>query len=421
MKKLFLFVLMIYRAGLCAEPLSCNINAESAILMNADTGTILFEKKSDKLLYPASITKIATVAYVLSKYADQLNVMIAAEQDAVGSVTEEKKRRSKYTLPSYLLVTDCSHIGIKKGEEMSLRDLLYGAMVASADDACNVIAMHISGTVPKFMDEINEYLKKVGCRNTYFNNPHGLHHPDHQTTAYDMAVLTREAMRDPIFRQIVSTVRYPRPKTNKQESTTMLQTNRLLRKGKLHYEKAIGVKTGHTSAAGYNLVSAAKDGDRTLIAVVLKCKDRNDVFNDSIALFETAFNQPKVRRILLKAGPQKFQLELPGASKAVRTLTREDILLEYYPAEEPTVKSFLYWTATVPPISKGQSVGELRIQREDGSLVQLVPLLAQEDVSASWWWTVKQLFRGGKAFWKWFAVGVAALFFIGLLFQLGKK
>lgn len=421
MKYLFLALCLIYGSKIQAEAISVDINAESAILINADTGAILFEKDANTPRYPASTTKIAATAYILQKFPQKLDDMVAAEQDAIATVTEEAKRRSNYTLPSYWLVTDASHIGIKKGEKMSVRDLLYGVMVSSGDDASNVLAQYLSGNVPAFMTELNRYIKDLGCKNTYFNNPHGLHHPEHKTTAYDLAIMTKAAMKNPLFREMAATVKYPRPKTNKQDSTTLLQTNRLLRKGKFYYAKAIGVKTGYMSTAGYNLVAAAKDGNRTLIAVVLKCKENDDRYKDAIALFEAAFNQPRIRRTLLKAGPQKFQLDLPGAVKPIETWIRNDAFLEYYPAEEPRIKFMLYWTASSPPIFKDQSVGELRIQREDGVLVQTVPLLAQEDIKATWWLSLKQSFLSGKAIGKWIGIVCVALLLIFLLFQLGKR
>lgn len=375
-----------------AEPLMLTVNSESAILINADTGAVLYEKKADVLRYPASVTKLATATYALKQTGDQLNTMIVADQDSIGSVTEEAKRRSNYTLPAYWLVPGASHIGIKKGEELSLRVLMYGLMLASGDDAANVIAQHVSGTVPNFMTDLNAYLKELGCQNTVFYNPHGLHHPKHQTTARDMAIVMREALKNPTLCEIMGTVQYKRPKTNKQESTIMVQTNRLLRKGKFYYDKAIGGKTGYYSQAGHNLAVAAKDGDRTLIAVLLKCKERDEVFRDATALFESAFNQTKVQRILLKTGPQTFTCEVPGASDSLKTYIKEDVAISYYPAEEPHVKCLLSWDKINSPVEKDQRVGELRLQTADGQVLQTVPLFASEELSSTWLWSIKHVF-----------------------------
>lgn len=375
-----------------SEPLSLNVKAESAILINADTGAVLFEKNAQTLRYPASTTKVATALYALKQIGDKLDTIVTADQESLVSISEEARRRSNFTVPSYWLVPGASHIGIKKGEQLSLRVLLYGLLLASGDDASNVIAQHIGKTIPDFVASMNAYMKEIGCQNTTFYNPHGLFHPKQQTTASDMALIMREALKSPIFREIIATVRYQRPKTNKQEATTFLQTNKLMRKGKLYYPKAIGGKTGYISFAKHCLVAAAKDGDRTLIAVLLKSKDREDVFLDATALFEAAFNQPKVKRTLLKAGPQKFVHNIPGAATPLATYTKNDISIEYYPAEEPKVKCLLYWDVDMPTVVKGQRVGELRLQTVDGKVLQVVPLLAQEDISPTWTWSMRHLF-----------------------------
>jgi len=373
-----------------AEKLALLVNAEAAILMNADTGTILYEKEAYALHYPASTTKIATALYALEKASDKLDAMVAADQDCIGTVTEEALRRSNYTLPAYQLIPDGSHIGIKKGEILSLRDLFYGMLVASGDDAANVIAKYVGGTIPQFMEEMNAYVRKLGCQSTTFLNPHGLHHPKQLTTAYDLAVLTKEALKNPIFREMIATARYTRPKTNKQDPSTLVQTNRLLRTGPYYYQKAIGVKTGYYSLAGNTFVAAAKDGERTLIAVLLKVQERKDIFIETKKMFEAAFSQPKVQHSLLRKGHQKFVLDLPGAKHPISTYASEEIALEYYPAEEPKIKCLLYWESDLKlPIAKDQRLGELVVQLNDSKVSHRVPLYAQEEVGMTWLFWLK--------------------------------
>ena len=190
-----------------------------------------------------------------------------------------------------------------------MRTLLEGMMVVSGNDAANVIAQGIGPSIPGFMDELNAHLKQIGCTQTRFLNPHGLHDPNHQTTAYDLALMTAEALKNPVFCEIVSKPRFIRPKTNKQEATALLQSNRLLRPGKYYYSKAIGVKTGYHSKAKSTFVAASKWEGRTLIAVLMGYKERGEMFEDAIQLFEKAFNQPRVQRRYLKAGPQTFSLK----------------------------------------------------------------------------------------------------------------
>lgn len=377
----FLTWLLLITSSLAAAPLQLQTAAESAILINADTGAVLYEKNAKKKLFPASITKIATCLYVLQVKGDKFDEVLVAEQDCVGSVTEEEKIRSQYKLPSHWLVKDSSHIGIKRGEKMRIEDLLYGMMLASADDASNVLAYHIGGSsIPHFMEELNVFLQKLGCKDTYFNNPHGLQHPDHVTTARDMAILTREALKNDQFRKIVSTVRCTRPKTNMQEPTTLLQTNKLLRKGDCYYSKAIGVKTGWHSKAGSTLVAAAKDGDRTLIAVLMNVKDRKELFKDTARLFEAAFKQPKMQKVVVKAGPQKFAAKIKEVDHPVKTFVEKDIAIAFYPAEEPALKAYVEWHEKELPVKKGDQLGVLIVKSNLGEIIGERAILSDEDI-----------------------------------------
>lgn len=379
--------LILINSFLCAEKLSVTIESEAAILINAETGAILYEKNAHTLHYPASTTKTATALFALKKKGDQLSTVIAAEQEAIASISSEAKKRSNYTMPSHWVEQGSTHMGIKRGEEFTLRDLLLGVLVTSSNDASNVVAQFVGGTIPDFVKELNEYLQSLGCKQTYFTNPHGLHHPKHQTTPYDMAIIAREAMKNPTFREMVSLVKFVRPKTNKQESTVMLQTNRLLRNGKYYYPKAIGIKTGYTSIARHNLIAAAKHEGRELIAVLLKCDESGQVFRDAIKLFDAAFNQSKMRKVVLKSGPQKFTYQLEGA--VLNTYSKEDLILDYYPAEEPTVKCFLQWHTLKLPISKDQEVGELQLKTLKGDLIQKVALFSTADMEESWFQWLK--------------------------------
>lgn len=393
MRYFLLFILLSLTSTICAEPLRLAVNAESAIVINADTGAILYQKNPHKLMYPASVTKISTALYALKNKGNQLDEIVTIEQEAIVSTTTDAKKRSNYSLPAYWLEPDSTHMGLKNGEKISFKDLLYGMLLVSANDASNSIAIYTSGSIPSFMEEVNQYLKSIGCKNTHFCNPNGLFHPKHQTTAYDLALMTKEALKDPTFTKIVSTVQYPRAKTNKQESTTLVQSNKLLRKGKTFYPKAIGVKTGYTSASGHTFVAAARQDDRTLIAVLLKSKERNDMFNDAVKIFESAFNQTKVEKTYIKAGPQKFNLDVEGANKPLTSYTKEDLKLSFYPAEEPRVKCLLFWDSLTPPISKDQRIGLIKLTSQEGQLLAFAPLLAQEDAKTTWFYFLTHLWK----------------------------
>ncbi len=216
-------------------------------------------------------------------------------------------------------------------------------------------------------------------------NPHGLFHPEHQTTPYEMALITREALKIPEFRKIVSATHYPRPKTNMQEASLFAQGNKLLRNGRYKYSKAIGVKTGYHSHAEHTFIGAAQDGDRILIAVLMRTKERSDTYLDAIHMFETAFAQPKITKTYFNSGAQLFEIVPQGSSEKVKTCLERDLSLSYYPAEEPQIKCFLEWEPDIKaPIRKGQQVGSLKIQTSEGKVLASAPLLAENHSSLSW-------------------------------------
>ncbi|ADI38868.1 D-alanyl-D-alanine carboxypeptidase dacF [Waddlia chondrophila 2032/99] len=418
MNSTFCLIFALLLANSILNGIEIKIHADSAILMNADTGAILYEKNGKKEHFPASLTKIATAIYTLQLREQKLDKMLTAEHEAIASVSEEEMVRSNYSLPAYWLTRGTSHIGIKKGEELSLRDLLYGMMVASGGDASNMIALYMGGTIPVFMEELNLYLKELGCTSTYLMNPHGLHHPRHVSTAYDMAVLTREALKNSTFREIVKTVRCQRPETNKQKATTLIQTNRLLRKGKYYYSKAIGVKTGYTSQAKNNLVAAAKDGDRTLIAVFMHCDDREKMFLDAKQLFNKAFKEEKISRKVFQAGPQKMTLRVEGAAKSIATYIKNDVVFDFYPSEEPKLKCLLKWNAVSLPVQKDQQVGVLVFEDDNGKELHSEALFAKEKVDHHFFRRLRDRITGRKIL-KFFGACLAVLFIGGLIYELG--
>jgi D-alanyl-D-alanine carboxypeptidase (penicillin-binding protein 5/6) len=370
--------------NLQGKPFDFSVAAESAILMNADTGAILYKKNEKVSHYPASTVKIATVSYALSMRENELNKEIIADYDALATITDIELERANYS-PPYSLVPRHTHMGIKRGEILTLRDLLYGTILVSACDASNVIAKEIGGSIPEFMNKLNEYLRSIGCLNTTLKNPHGLYHPEQKTTVYDLATLTRFAMQNPTFCEIVKTVRYVRPETNKQKSSNLIQINKLLKPGEFYYSRAIGVKSGYLSIAKNNLVAAAEFDGRVLIAVLMKTEERSDNYRDAIKMFEAAFEEKKIFKTLLSAGRQEASLLLNRAAKPIKTYLKNDITLEYYPSEEPQIRCFLEWNEVKLPVFKDQEVGLLYFKDNNNVTLFSHPLFAQEDVKLLSW------------------------------------
>lgn len=321
--------------------LALNLNCKAAILINADTGAILYEKESDKKYFPASTTKIATAIYALS-LSPNLDQEVVGNQECLGTGKEADRIKRGYTLPSWRLEKKASHIGIKVGEILTLRDLFKGMIISSGCDASNLIAETVSGSIPLFLKEMNAYLKKIGCKNTNYLNPHGLYHPEHLTTAYDLAQMTKVGLKNPFFLSIFSAKDFMRPKTNKQEATKYPSTNRLVRGKTKNYPFSIGGKTGYTSECGYCLVAAAEKGGRRLISVILGAPTSDIRFEETIALFEAAFNEKQVKKEVVKAGVQPDALKHPSGKKAVLK-TASPITYEVFPAEEQEIRLTFEW------------------------------------------------------------------------------
>lgn len=251
--------------------------AVSAILIEADTGTVIFEKNADQIMYPASTTKILTALLAIT----------------CGDL-DEKVTVSKEAITFY--EDDVTTADLREGEEMTLRDLLYGTMIKSANDAANAVAEGVSGSISAFVQLMNEAVAVYGCTNTHFMNPNGLHDDNHYTTARDMAIITREAMKNELFRQIVSTNSYTAPRTNLVRSRTWSNSNRLMipsteeNYNKYYYPDAIGVKTGTTSKAGYCFVGAAERDGVELISVLFFTGE-NARWADTIKLMNYGFSQ----------------------------------------------------------------------------------------------------------------------------------
>ncbi|HSX13964.1 MAG TPA: D-alanyl-D-alanine carboxypeptidase family protein [Chlamydiales bacterium] len=368
--------------------LQVDVSARSAILMNANTGAILYEKNAHSRQYPASITKIATALYALEEKQPDLDKIVNISSEVV----RLKPAKGKENVPSHWNEIDGTSMKLMKGEMLPFDSLFYGMMRISGNDAANAIAENLSPSIPHFVDELNQYLARIGCRNTNFCNPHGLHHEDHYTTAYDMCLITQKALQNQKFRHIVSNDFYQKPATNKQAKAELQQKNALVREGKYFYPKALGVKTGYHSSAKYTLVGAAEHHGRELIAVILGCETRDDRYKDAIRLFDAAFAEVEEARVFFKNG-QTFHHIAEGAKTPLVAVLQSDLSLTYFPSEEPQCKAFVHWDKTALPIRKGQKVGSVRITDIAGNVLQKGELVAKDEVKPTFSHIVKNLFK----------------------------
>ncbi|MBE6008269.1 MAG: D-alanyl-D-alanine carboxypeptidase [Lachnospiraceae bacterium] len=249
------------------------ISAESAILINADSGDIIYQKQSNKKQYPASITKLMTVLLALEN-ADPSDIMTFS-RNAVFSI----ERNS-------------NHIAIDVDERLSVMDGLHAIMLVSANEVSNGIAEHISGSMEEFAKLMTKRAEELGCKNTSFKNANGLHEEDHYTTAYDMALIAKELLKYDLFKELATTTYYEIEPTNIQSEKRYLhmQNKMVMPSSNYYYEYCIGGKTGFTDQALNTLVTYAQKDGMTLICVVLKENGAANTYKDSITLFDYGFN-----------------------------------------------------------------------------------------------------------------------------------
>ena len=285
--------LSLLLAGLMALSLVCPAlaledpqpQARAVIIVDGDSGEILYEFNARQRTYPASITKIMTSLVVLDAVAAgeiSLSTQVTASAQAVD------------------LPWDSSTAGIKAGEQLTILDLLYCDLLPSGNEACNILSEAVAGTSAEFVARMNAKAQELGMEDTHFANPHGLHDPEHYTTAYDIYLMASAAMENETFRSIVRSPSYELPATNLQESRTIFSSNGLLTGyyagAGYTYSKAIGIKTGYTGEAGRCLASAAVDElGRTFYCVVLGTEDEEGTghkysFSESKRLLEWAFD-----------------------------------------------------------------------------------------------------------------------------------
>ena len=254
------------------------LTATSAILIEANTGEVIFEKNADQSMFPASTTKIMTVFLGLT--IGKANNMM----DDTVTISDEAAN----------IPDDASSIPLSAGETIRFEDLLYATMVRSGNEGANAIAESVSGSVPDFVNLMNETAKYMGCTSTHFVNPSGLHDESHYTTARDMSIIAKEAMNNSDFRQIAATTSYALPKSNMQKARTVSNSNNALmvqgENNKYYYSYANGIKTGFHNQAGYCYVgSASKDGV-SLISVVFYTSSAGR-WTDTKKLMEYGFSQ----------------------------------------------------------------------------------------------------------------------------------
>ncbi len=251
-----------------------HIYSESGIVMDMDTGAILYAKNIDDQHYPASITKVATALIALENY--KMDETVTFTWDDI----------------SFLEYGD-AHIGIKENEQLLMEDAMYGMMLASANEVSHAIGAHMEGGFDRFLEVMNQTTKELGCTNSNWMNTNGLHHPEHYTSAHDMALIGSEVFKYDKFREIVNTYEHVIPETNiTDEKRYVHQNHKMIRTwDNRYYEYCVGGKTGFTDQALTTLVTFATKGDMNLIAVVMRTHGGgNNAYADTRKMLDYAFD-----------------------------------------------------------------------------------------------------------------------------------
>lgn len=317
------------------------IEGEYAVVMELETGTVLYEKNAHTKLYPASITKIMTA--LLAVENSKMEEEVTFSYDSVHK-------------------TEGSGIWRDVDEVMTMEQCLYALMLNSANECAYAIAEHIGDSYEDFVQMMNDRAKKLGCQDTHFNNPHGLTDEEHYTSCYDIALISREALQNEMFCQLTSTKRYEIPPTNKHpDEITYLKNHQkmLFSDEEYYYEYCIGGKTGYTEAAGNTLVTFAKKDDMTLICVVMK-ETPTLQYEDSIVLLNDCFDRFRSYYIAENLGEdQKAKLPESGflSQEAFADIDPEEKVILPIDADFGDVE----WEAVTDEKEK-DAVGMLRFQ-----------------------------------------------------------
>lgn len=365
------------------------IFGEGAILIDGNSGQILYEKNPHLQLYPASTTKIMTA--ILAIELGNMEDIVTVDQEVVD-------------------LTDGTHIALEPGEQATLDELLKVMLIGSANDAALAIAKHISGSIDVFIELMNNKAKEIGAKNTNFVNPNGLHDDNHVSTAYDLALIGQYAMKNDTFRNIVKEYIYTLEPTNKKEEPRFLKSNNRLiyssRKINVNgdiiptkYEGANGIKTGFTKKAQSCLVSSVENNNGYLIAVVLK-SDGQNLFSDTHKLFNYGFENFENKQLTFK---NEFVENFPiknGNPSYIAGVVKENLFYNAKKGESQDIKKEIKLVENLElPLKKGDKIGTLEYYIGD-NLVGDVDIVSTADVEVdpntklhkkllnNWYWFV---------------------------------
>lgn len=343
-----------------------NIYSDHVYMVNLDTGRVVYELDSEKLAYPASLTKIMTCILAIENI-ENLDETVTVPSGIFADIYAD----------------NAANMALKAGEEISVRDLISATMVRSACDSASVLAWYVSGSIEAFADLMNEKAIEIGAAKTHFVNAHGLHNDNHYTTAKDMFLIAEYALKNPVFCEIISQYSCTIPATNKSDERVFDSTISIeIPTNELYYEYVTGVKSGFTDQAGRCLVTkATKNGESYLLVTMGANRDRyyneNMAFTDALTLFEYHFAQYSLSNVITEnevlttvdvEGGESDSVQLV-AECSVETLVALDENPEKVLEINPDIKA---------PIKKGERLGQVTVEIDGKTFTS--PLVAESSV-----------------------------------------
>jgi len=333
-----------------AQPAPPTVNALGAVVIDADSGRILFSKNADLRLHPASTTKIMTALLLAEKCQPEESI---TAPDDVKTVKES----SMHLMP---------------GEQVTAEEMMYALLLRSANDGCHSVALHISGSEAAFAELMNSRAKEIGCKNTTFVNPHGLTNPGHLTTPYDLAMMAREAMKNPLFAKVAGTQKHVLSRSLNLKDTLVENHDKWLWLD----PRARGVKTGWTKPAGHCFVGCATENGVTIITAIMKSEAW---IHDQQAMVDWAFSNFEVKTLFKKGDDIDEVTVLNGSQPKVRLLCGKDVTAL---VAKGTSNVDCTWDRNLTvsaPVVAGQPV--VTAVWNDGAGPLQVPLVAASSVS----------------------------------------
>ncbi len=347
-------------------------NAEAAIVLDANSGDVIYALDSDKKMYPAGTSNIMTAIIALenSNLADVCTV----SKEALSNVTYDQPQ-----------------LGMLEGEEYTVEQLLYAIILNSNNDAANTLAITVSGSIEAFVQKMNEKAAELGMSNTNFVNPTGLHNENHYTTAEDLAKLAKYAMKNPSYAKIASTQKYVFPATNlRSQEKTILSTNHLVSRYKYpyhYYANATGIKSGNSNDAGYCLAASAVKGKMNIISIIMgakneDAKDKAYSFVDTKAIFDYVFENYQTI-LLAKHGDVVHDSKVDEAKNSTRLALTvdEDVYVTMKKTADPDIitNEVNLTSETKAPIKQGDLFGTITYSY-NGRELKTMHLIAANEV-----------------------------------------